>query len=556
MAVKETRVLKEMPNEDFLKSIWDDASPEYQARITEPTKAGIQQNLKELQAWRPSMNEFEGALVNRIGLTHIQGTSYLNPMAEFKCGKLEHGDTIEEIQIGLTLARAYDTDREELEKMLFGTHANEVQTNFHKLNRRDVYPITINTPLLANAFDSTMGLSQFTTKLMGSVSTSDNWDEFLAMCQLFSEYEANGGYFKIQVPDVARIESSEADAKETLRKIRSTAKNLTFVSRRYNPAKMPMHVAEEDLILFCTPEFEAAMDVEALAGAFNIDKARATGRIFTIPEEQFNIEGCQAIMTTKNFFVVADSIFETASQWNPAKLQTNYFLHRHQVISASRFTPVVMFTTHAGDAVIKVNTPVTSVSAIEIKDRDDVTPATVDRGQIYSLFAEAVTSDGTNNGVRWTVAGQTSPMTYVSRSGVLHVGGNEGADTLTVTATATWLDPSNVMRNGATSTKTLTVSGEPVPLWPSVDDAATATDDSLHQVTGITVEGVAVSPAFAPGTLAYTVIVPGGTTTVDDVEVAGPDAGDVDITLNATNDVVTISVPSAPGDPVYTITVN
>jgi len=551
MAVKDIRVLKPAPNEFLLDAIRADGSNEYQLRIPEATKAGVQATQKALQSWRPSMNEFQDALVNRIGLQLIKNSSWTNPYAEFKVGQLTGGDTIEEINIGLVMAKAYDTDREEMEKALFGTHRSEVQSNFHKVNRRDVYEITINNMLLNNAFDTPMGLSNFTTKLMESVSTSDAWDEFLIMCQLFPEYESNGGYFKVKIPEVSDIESDEAAAKGALRRLRETADNLTFISRRYNAAKMPIHAKREELIIFCTPAFNAAVDVEALAGAFNVDKAKMHGRIIVIPEEQFAIEGCEAVMTTKEFFVVADQVFETASQYNPRALQNNYFLHHHQVISSSRFVPAVMFTTKTGDAIPKLITPVTSVSAITVENREGTVPATVERGEIYSLYATAVTTPagGVNDGVRWTVAGATSPRTYVTTSGVLHVGGDEGAATLTVTATATWLDPAGLMKNGATSTKVLTVSGLAVPVWPLNGSVS-------ETVTGITVEGVAVSPAFAAGTYAYTVIVPGGTTTLDEITVTGPDEGDVVITLNAANDVFTVSAPSAPGDPVYTVTVN
>jgi len=552
------RTLKPTTNEILLDRIRDDASPAYQARIPEATKAGVQTTLKSLQTYRPQNNEFIDALVNKIALTIVQGTSWTNPLAEFKRGLLTGGDTIEEIQVGLIKAKTYDPARDELERELFGTAPIEVQNNFHKVNRRDRYKVTINERLLANAFNSPMGLSSFASQIMAAPGVSDQWDEFLLMCSLFAEYEANGGYFKVGVSDVTLPTSTEVEAKDVLRKIRFTAGNMKFISTRYNAARMPIAATADDLILFVTPEFNAAIDVEALAGAFNLSKLEMSGRVIEIPAEQFGIDGAQALMTTKDFFVVADQLFETASMWNPASLQNNYWLHRWQVISASRFVPAVLFTTQGGDEIVRVTTPVVSVEAIVIQDANGDVPATVARGEVYELLTEAVTNpaDGINAGVRWTLTGNTSPKTYVSQTGVLHVGGDEGATTITATATSTWLDPANVMQNGKSASITLTVSG-PVVLeaWPAVDNPDTTADDVQNRVTGITVAGVAVSPTFAYNTYTYTAdIADPSTVTKSDVKVFGADAGDVKITKSG--NVFTITVASAPGDPVYTVTVS
>lgn len=561
MTVLDVRTLKPTSNEVLLDRIRDDMSPDYQARIPEATKAGIQQTMKALQNSRQHQNDFIDALVNKVALTIMRGTSWTNPLAEFKTGLLEGGDTIEEIMVGLIKAKTYDPARDALEHELFGTEPIEVQSNFHRVNRRDKYKITINQPLLMSAFNRPQGLSKFAAQIMNAPGTSDQWDEFLLMCQLFAEYESNGGYFKVGIRDVAAENSTEADAKDALRKIRKMAGNLKFISTQYNAARMQISAQPDELVLFVSPDFNAALDVEALAGAFNIDKAKVPQRIIEIPQEQFGIDGAQALMTTKDFFVVADQLFETASQWNPASLSNNYWLHRWQVISASRFVPAILFTTKGGDEIIRVIAPVIGIQPITILDRNGDAPLTVDRGERYQLVSEAITdpADSVNAGVRWAVAGATSPRTYVSFTGVLHIGGDEGATTLKVTATSTWLDPDNLMRNGETTSRDFTVAGEVVlEAWPNVDNAALTGDDAQRKLTGITVKGVAVSPTFDPAVNAYTVTVDGGSATKADVKVTavGIDAGDIVIKTSNNGKTITVEAASAAGDPVYTVTVS
>jgi hypothetical protein len=555
MAVKDIRPLKPTPNWELLNRIKNDASPDYQARIPNATKAGIQDTLNQLTKYRPHYNEFLDSLVNRIGLVVARNNSWTNPLAQFKRGLLTYGDTIEEIQSGLISARTYDPDRESLEKDIFGTYRVDVEANFHTVNRQNYYPITVNTPLLNRAFLDPNGLTTFVNQLMEAPMTSDQWDEYLLMRQLLPEYASNGGFFKVNVPNIATLQGSETDAQTILKTARALAGRLQFMSTHYNAAHMPVSAKPEDMILISTPEFQAAIDVDALAGAFNIDRAEMATR--TVLVDDFGITGAQAILTTKDFFVVADQQFETTSAWNPVALQNNYFLHHWQVISASRFVPAILFWTGPGDVVPVTITPVTSVETITITDRDGNVPTSVTRGELYSLFTQSDTTPagGPNDGVRWALTGNTSNHTYITRYGVLHVGGDEGG-TLSVTATSTWRNADNIMQDGITSAAlSLTVSGVVVPNWPV-----------SKLITSITIAGAAVSPTFAVGTTSYTATVPHahGDIVAKDVKVVGPDQGEILTTIAApsaeppvtgTTQVVSIGSPESPGDPVYTVTV-
>lgn len=535
--------LKPVDNIKLMDAIHRDASLEYQNRIPTATKAGVQDTVRALQAYRPGWNEFLDALVNRIGSVVARNISWSNPLAEFKRGMLTFGDTIEEIQVGLLEAHVYDPDRDHLERDLFGTERPDVESSFHKVNRQNYYKVTINEALLQRAFLEPQGLSAFVAQLMQAPLTSDNVDEFLLTVQLFSEYESNGGFYHVNVPDVAALNSSPDQARTALRKMRAMADTLKFVSTRYNAAHMPTFAQADELQLFVTPEFNAAVDVEALAGAFNMDKAQLTGRIVPIPAEHFNIDGCQAIMTVKDFFMIADQRLENTSQYNPLGLHNNYFLHHWQVVSASRFVPAVMFHTGADDEVIEVLTPVASVGTLSVSDAEDNIVTSVTRGLLYSVAASAITNPagGPNDGVRYSITGNTSNRTYITSTGVLHVGGDEGASSLTITATSTWLNPDNLRQDGATATETVTVTGEAVPEWPANGVALSVT--ILDVVTPI-----------VAGTTAYTVTLP-SVFTAADVTVQAEGGINADVTVNNAGTIATVVIDLGVGAPTtYTFT--
>jgi hypothetical protein len=477
------RPLKDVDNTDIINAIRNDASSDYRKRVPEATQARLQDNLQHLIDYRPAWNEFVESLINRIGLVIAKNTTWQNPLAKFKRGMMNFGDTIEEIYVGLVEARTYSTDRDSLEKVLFGQHAPDTQTSFHRITRQEYYPITVNEPILKRAFIEDGGLSKFVTDVMTSPTTSDEWDEFLQTTALFNEYYRAGGFFKVQVDDVGNVDSNAAEARYLLRRLREFATNLTFMNTIYNAAGMPMAVDAIDLELFITPEALAAVDVEALAAAFQIDKADIKMRITPIPYQYFGIPGIQAILTTSDFFVIADTLIDTASQYNAATLGNNFFLHHHEIISASRFTPAILFTTEEGTPVNVDDTPVVGITTLTINDESTGTPVTVTqviRGEIYQVLGNAITEPegGYNNALRLAVSGNISTHTYITQDGVLHVGLDEDSTEVTVNAWAVDTDIPQL-----TASVSATVAGDKAELWPDPHVDIDSDEDTLFEVT-------------------------------------------------------------------------
>lgn len=459
------------PNIEVMNAIRNSASNAYQQRVPEATKANLQDNIRHLLEYHPDRNEFIDALVNRIGSVIARNVSWTNPLARFKQGMLQYGDTIEEVQLGLIKARTYDARRDYLEKDIFGQYENEAQSSFHTITRQEYYPLSVNDIMLRRAFLDDTGVSSMITQLMEQPTTSDNWDEFLQTTALFSEFDKLNGFYKVQVNDVTGRDSTSDEAKALLRQIRAYADKLTFISRDFNAAGMPVHAQKDELVLFLSPEANAALDVEALAAAFNIERSDVNMLTIVLPQENFGIDGLQAILTTSDFFVMADTFLENRNAPNPVALSTNYFLHHHEVISASRFAPAIVFTTQLGDSITVTPTPVVSVTDIVVTKPDGTviagtTGGSVARGSYYDVDADAVTdpAGGPNDGVRFELSGHKSGLTFLSQSGTLNVPIEETADELVIKAIATGVDAD---ADEVSKTRTLKLTGDAFSPWPN-----------------------------------------------------------------------------------------
>ena len=468
MAVKQIPFLKPSSNIDMMNMIREAATDDYQKRIPAVDQANIKDTIRNMMSHRATRNEFMDVLINRIGLVTVRDRSWSNPLAAFKKGMLQQGDTVEELALDIAEAKVHDHDREAMEKILFGTHRIGAQASFHKVNTARRYDATTNEMELSRAFlDSQGGLHTFQGQLVEALMTGDQWDEYLMMASLFSQMAEEGGFFNVQTPDLHTLESSETEAKRALRILRTYAGKLKFLSRLYNPAALPVAAQESELVVITTPEFRAAVDVDALAGAFNVDRAQIIGRVVEVQAEDIGIPGFQAIITTEDFFQVYDKVLQTTTQFNAASLSTNYFLHHHQIMSASRFVPAILFSTNPNTNTFNITYVPTSISAITATIQGDTTQTNVtgalSAGQVYGLYVDVTTTPagkGEDVPITYGLIGQTDMMTHIGDTGVLHIGPNE-TGSLQVTAFAT---------NDLTvksATRTFTVDPDTlVALWP------------------------------------------------------------------------------------------
>lgn len=465
-------------NVDTLNLLRDIGSVDYQRRIPNADKGNIQDIAHNLFRMNLVKNEFIDGLVNRIGREYVVFKSWRNKLAVFKGDPMMFGDTMEETGVGLTKANRFDPSANALEGAIFGQHRPNTRTAFHRVNRMDRYDITVNETMLRRAFLTPNGLSNLVAQLMESPITSDNYDEYLMMTRLFREMYDVGAFWKVRVPDVRSISSDAPDAKYLLREMRSWADILSFPSAHYNLAKLETFVEPEKIVLFVTPESKAAIDVEALAAAYNLSYAELSARTITVRTEDVNIPGFQAALTTEEFFKVVDTLITTTSADNPVGLYQNFFLHHHGIISASPMAPFILFTSAEDSDVIELTpTPVESVE-IHVEDLDGNTVASVTRGLFYRVVGTAITNPtgGDNSAVRLALEpGTSSTFTYLRQVGEFSIGLDEDATSIKIDAFATDTEYPQIK-----ATATVTVTGAKAVFPPAgVDEDA----DGLIEVT-------------------------------------------------------------------------
>lgn len=398
-------------------------------------------------------NAYLTALVNHIGMTIITSKMWDNSWSVFKRGRLEFGETVEEIFVNL--AKPHSFDPEVAEKEVYKREIPDVRAAFHTMNFQKFYKVTISNDQLRQSFLSWNGITDLIAKIVDSLYTGMRYDEFVTMKYMIARELLNGGFYNETAPALTK-----ATASDVMTVVRGIVGQLDFMSPKYNRAGVMTHTSREDLFVIISAKNRAIIDVDVLAVAFNMDKTDFLGHLievdsfsehdeerllelfknddsyeFFTADEITALEAITAVMVDRDWWMVFD-VFDTFTQnYNGQGLYWQYFYHVWRIFSASPFANAI--------AVSSNESTVTAVT---------VTPAEANVTQGANLqLTVAVTGTGLfSKQVVWSIEGQETTSTHINPDdGVLHIGKDEPVGTaITVTATSVY---------GKTGTATITV---------------------------------------------------------------------------------------------------
>lgn len=380
----------------LLNAIRNDASISYQERVPQATQDNIKEYGSAVLSFSATTNEFLDALINRIGKVIITSRLYKNPLAMFKKGMLDYGESIEEIFVSLAKARIYspETAEDEFMKRVIP----DVKSIFHKIDYKNFFKVTVQRRDLERAFLSAEGVYTLVDNIIQSLYTGAEYDEFLITKQLIVEYANKGFFYEVQIP-----EPSADNIHDLVTQVKSYSNQLEFLSTKYNPMGVPTYSDKSRQYIIMDTSIDAMIDVNVLAAAFNMDKAEFMGRKVLI-DNFGELTGAKIALVDEAFFQIYDVLLQFESVRNPEGLYWNYFLHKWNVFSVSRFAPAILFTTAENE--------ITNITIAP-------TSGNHNNGTNFNITATLTKSGYPNTKCNWTLSGNESTettLTYVSET--------------------------------------------------------------------------------------------------------------------------------------------
>lgn len=391
--------------------------------------------------YEPLRNAYLNALINRIGLVLITSKMWDNPWAVFKKGRLEFGETVEEIFVNI--AKPHSFDPATAEKEIFKREIPDVRTAFHTMNFQKFYKVTISNDQLRQSFLSWGGITDLIARIVDSLYTSMRLDEFVTMKYMLSRAILNGMMAQTETGVL-----NKANATDVITALRGDVDLMGYMSSDYNYAGVHTFSKTDDLYVIVDSMKRAVVDVDVLAVAFNMEKADFLGHLIGIDswskqdEERLDelfgndpsytfftdaelllLGTVNMVVVDRDFWMVFDN-FETFTQnYNGEGLYWQYWYHVWKTFSVSPFAQALVITSSSSTIASVTVSPAT---------------ANVSQGSTMVFIASVSGSGIFEKSVTWTCSGQTKGGTTIDpSSGALHVAADEPADTeITVTATA------------------------------------------------------------------------------------------------------------------------
>ena len=269
-------------------------------------------------------NEFLGSLVNKIGRQEYASKAYLNPLAKFKKGFIDNANEIEEIYVSRVQGLTQDLDGTTTLKRV----KPDVKTLYHNQEYGKCYTATITDKQVRQAFTSKDGIKRIADEILSQQHTGVEYDEYVAMKKAIDDFAA-------AVPETAKRTITEVTnqttAKDFVKKIKKDIGKMQFRSKNY--CQYEQHSKAEDLVLFIHIDYQAEIDVELLATAFNVDKTELNTRVVYV--DDFETPNLRAVLMDVGAIKVFDTLYNNEQQRNAQGMFTNYHLNVEKIVSYS-----------------------------------------------------------------------------------------------------------------------------------------------------------------------------------------------------------------------------
>ena len=281
--------------------------------------------------FEPNVYESYGDMIGKLAKSIIRNVQSKNPLAVFDKGRIENGDTIENVVIGLLESSGY-ADNTPLANQGKGNIVAEYFKNW--LYKR--YSVTIKPDDLRKirpqyAEDDVASLA---SRIVGSLDQSATHEHFIAFKEMLKWGATAGslgddGTALVNIGSVDKVDG-KTDYKGILKKIKDAVDGMSFVNNTYNASGFTKATNKEDIYIVMPYTIKNAIDVDELSGVFNLSKAEIESKIIVTDSTDKYI-----YIVDKNAILSFTRVYEVKTQENAQGNFYNYFLHTDRLMAIS-----------------------------------------------------------------------------------------------------------------------------------------------------------------------------------------------------------------------------
>lgn len=277
-----------------------------------------------------------GGMIGKIAYSVIRENTAQDHLAVFDKMPINKGDTIEQAVVKMAESLAYDEDGEDALKR---EDSVKFAVRYFKNWTRKKFKKTVDVPEIRKVLSGDLDVSDVSAKIVSSMTEGDKQEKYENVRDLLTwgRQTADGGTGAVLVnAQTVSFDSTNntIDFKGTLVAMKNAVSGMKFVNTGFNSISLKRRTRPEDIYILMPYQLRNKIDVEELAGVFNLDKAEIKNRII---ETDTGIEGGSYYIYVVDKHAILDftRLYEMMDEKNADGLFWNYYLHTERLYALS-----------------------------------------------------------------------------------------------------------------------------------------------------------------------------------------------------------------------------
>lgn len=342
MAINEKISYSRGNDRAYAEAVWLALTPEERAQFEAaglplPSEGDVKEWGNGVLQIPALYNTFFGVLINRIGRTYVNRFIAHNPLEFLRGENLVYGNMIQDIYVDMIESfEKFDPNKE---CNLCSAEKPPVEVLYYVKDFDDKYKVMVNRYTARTAFNRPGTMDDIFNAAIDQLYQAERHNYFRYIKFLLGNFT---GYTNVSVPAIVSDDNG-ATAKANLLAMRTYVRKIRFDSRAYNNIGVMNNTRPEDIVIFATPETLSLIDVEYLAGVFNLNRVEVENRIVEI-DDFGGLENTSFLIIDRRAIQVHYMDYFTDFFHNPDNQNDIYWLFSRGIIAMSKFHNALRFT--------------------------------------------------------------------------------------------------------------------------------------------------------------------------------------------------------------------
>ena len=273
--------------------------------------------IKPVGTYTVQKQEFLNSVINKIGRQEYANQVYKNPLARLKGDFIDCASDIEEIYVARTQDTGYDKDGEGV----FDRVKPDVRTQYHTYEVDHGFKKTIHDKEMRKGFLNSGALSTMADNLLQSLHNGNVVSEYNDIIATLKALVGSATSSNTVVIDQV---TDELSAKKLCKEIKKVIPKMEMWNTTYSTVEN--YATTDKLMLFIDSDVDVEIQVEYLAGLFNMTVAQLNNTTKIVIPNMIKELGCEALLMDERCVKIHPTFYNIDSIRNTRGKFTNYDL--------------------------------------------------------------------------------------------------------------------------------------------------------------------------------------------------------------------------------------